>query len=91
METINSAGKMVLLIDLIQKIHKVDQKTPSAPSLYINLEGTDVHRNGFISLITLLLDTGAPTPLVIHLDMFKLGTEAFNTPGTEGKSFKDIL
>jgi exonuclease 3'-5' domain-containing protein 1 len=59
--------------------------------MYIDLEGPNLCRHGSISIFTLLVDTGVSTGRVYLIDVQKLGAEAFGTPGTEGKTLRDIL
>lgn len=61
------------------------------PSIFIDLEGSNVSRNGSISLLVLLLDTRAPQKHVYLIDVFKLGATAFDTLGKNGKTLRDVL
>lgn len=60
----------------------------SPPSLYIDLEGTNLSRNGSISILQLLV---YPRNRTFLLDIHILGDKAFTTPGADGQSMKDIL
>jgi exonuclease 3'-5' domain-containing protein 1 len=59
--------------------------------MYIDLEGMDLCREGSLSILTLLIDTGIPTGRVYLIDVHTLGAQAFNTTGTKRKTLKDIL
>jgi exonuclease 3'-5' domain-containing protein 1 len=61
------------------------------PTMYIDLEGVDLCREGSISILTLLIDTGIPTTRVYLIDVYSLGPQAFNTTGIKSKTLKDIL
>jgi hypothetical protein len=59
------------------------------PTIYIDLEGVNLCRQGSLSILTLLIDT--PTIRVCFIDVHSLGSQAFNTTGIKGKTLKDIL
>ncbi|KAF2452288.1 hypothetical protein BDY21DRAFT_388691 [Lineolata rhizophorae] len=59
--------------------------------MYIDLEGVDLCREGSLSILTLLIDTGIPTIRVCPIDVYSLGSQAFNTTGIKLKTLKDIL
>ena len=62
---------------------------PTSPIIYIDLEGVDLCREGTISILTLLVNTGVPK--IYLIDVHVLGAQAFNTAGVEKKTLKDIL
>jgi exonuclease 3'-5' domain-containing protein 1 len=64
---------------------------PYEPTIYIDLEGVNLCREGSLSIFTLLVDTGIPTVRVCLIDVHSLGSQAFNTAGIKGKTLKDIL
>ena len=64
---------------------------PYSPTMYIDLEGVDLCREGSLSILTLLIDTGIPTGRVYVIDVHVLGVQAFNTTGVKRKTLKDIL
>jgi exonuclease 3'-5' domain-containing protein 1 len=64
---------------------------PDSPTMYIDLEGVNLCRDGSISIFTLLIDTGIPTGRACLIDVHKLGAEAFTTAGAKGQTLKDIL
>jgi exonuclease 3'-5' domain-containing protein 1 len=57
--------------------------------MYIDLEGVALCREGSLSIFTLFLDI--PKPEVVLIDVYTLCAQAFNTPGTLGKTLTDIL
>jgi exonuclease 3'-5' domain-containing protein 1 len=71
-------------------LHHVSQ-TQQSPTMYIDLEGIKLSRNGSLSIFTLLIDEGQPTRTVHLIDVHTLGAQAFNTAGTRGRTLKDIL
>lgn len=58
------------------------------PSLYINLEGDNLSREGTLSLITLLVE---PRYTVYLIDITRLRDDAFITTGLIGRTIKQIL
>jgi exonuclease 3'-5' domain-containing protein 1 len=64
---------------------------PYSPTMYIDLEGVDLCREGSLSILTLLIDTGIPTRRVCLIDVHTLGAQAFNTAGAKRTTLKDIL
>ncbi len=62
-----------------------------APTMYIDLEGVNLCREGSLSILTLLIDEGTPTLHVFLIDVYSLGSQAFDTAGVEKKTLKDIL
>ena len=58
------------------------------PSLYVDLEGVDLCRNGRISLIQIY---ASPTSKTYLVDVFTLGASTFLTTSTNGKTLKMLL
>ncbi|KAI1770809.1 ribonuclease H-like domain-containing protein [Hypoxylon cercidicola] len=58
------------------------------PSLYIDLEGVNLGRHGSISIFQLYV---LPTSQTYLIDVQTLGFETFTTPGSHGRTLKDIL
>ena len=58
------------------------------PSLYIDLEGTNLSRHGSISLLTALVE---PRNTVYLVDITVLGNDAFNTADSSDRTLKSIL
>ncbi|KAG5992724.1 hypothetical protein E4U52_002569 [Claviceps spartinae] len=69
------------LISLIDSIKNL-------PTLYVDLEGCQLSRNGTISIVTLYA-TALATAYVV--DVHKLGKSAFTTANTTGTTLKAIL
>ncbi|KAF2497286.1 hypothetical protein BU16DRAFT_526305 [Lophium mytilinum] len=63
----------------------------SPPSLYIDLEGVNLCREGTISLVTLLVQATRAPNRVFLIDVQSLGSLAFSTPGKDGMTLKGIL
>jgi exonuclease 3'-5' domain-containing protein 1 len=78
---------VVLITDWLVKHHATP--VPNSPTMYIDLEGVALCREGSLSIFTLFLDI--PKPEVVLIDVYTLGAQAFNTPGTLGKTLTDIL
>jgi exonuclease 3'-5' domain-containing protein 1 len=77
------------IIDTKEQISDlVDQYSPT---MYIDLEGVELCREGSLSILTLLIDTGIPTGRVCLIDVHTLGAQAFNTAGAKRTTLKDIL
>jgi exonuclease 3'-5' domain-containing protein 1 len=64
---------------------------PYSPTMYIDLEGVNLCREGSISILTLIIDTGIPTGRACLIDVHTLGAQAFNTAGSKRTTLKDIL
>lgn len=62
--------------------------TNGQPSLYVDLEGNDLSRHGTLSLITILVE---PRHTVHLIDVKTLGTAAFTTSDSNGKTIQQIL
>ncbi|KAK2733590.1 hypothetical protein FQN55_003310 [Onygenales sp. PD_40] len=73
------------LVELIDSIHNLPT---SPPSLYIDLEGINLSREGSISILQLL---NHPKQHVYLIDIHLLGTTAFSTAGTTGETLQTIL
>ena len=58
------------------------------PSLYVDLEGIDLCRNGSISIIQVY---ASPTSKTYLIDVFTMGALAFSTPSTNGLTLKSLL
>ena len=88
-EFINTTKKIADLADWL--IFRHAPPVPYSPTMYIDLEGVDLCREGSLSIFTLLIDTGIPTERVCLIDVHTLGAQAFNTAGAKRKTLKDIL
>ena len=81
-ETINTTKKIGDLVDWLILRHSPPE--PYKPTMYIDLEGVNLCREGSLSILTLLIDAGIPTTRVCLIDVYSLGSKAFNTTGTKG-------
>lgn len=88
-EIINTTKQVSDLVDWLILRHA--QPELYEPTMYIDLEGVNLCREGSLSIFILLIDTGIPTKRVCLIDVYRLGSLAFNTTGIKGKSLKDIL
>ncbi|KAL3599829.1 hypothetical protein FPOAC2_04057 [Fusarium poae] len=61
---------------------------PPSGTLYLDLEGKSLSRNGTLSLITVLIH---PTRVISLIDIQTLGNSAFTTSSANGKTLKAIL
>jgi exonuclease 3'-5' domain-containing protein 1 len=92
------AGKGLRGVNVIEYYHpppshlvRKPVTVPCSPTMYIDLEGVDLCREGSISILTLLVDTGIPSGCVYLVDVHTLGAQVFNTAGAKKKTLKDIL
>ncbi|KAH8588252.1 ribonuclease H-like domain-containing protein [Bisporella sp. PMI_857] len=88
-EIINTTKQIGDLVDWLILRHASPELYK--PTMYIDLEGIDLCREGSLSILTLLIDTGIPTIRVCLVDVYSLGSQAFNTTGIKPKTLKDIL
>lgn len=72
---------------LIPVIDKLKTLPTNPPSLYLDLEGVNLGRLGSISI----LQIHVPSDNTYLIDIHKLGDTAFQTPGTNGDTLKQIL
>ncbi|KAH0524923.1 hypothetical protein TsFJ059_007362 [Trichoderma semiorbis] len=61
------------------------------PLMFIDLEGERLGRNGSVSLMTVLVYPSESIERLFVIDIYTLGSAAFDTVGEHGKSLKDIL
>ncbi|OBT68818.1 hypothetical protein VE03_02086 [Pseudogymnoascus sp. 23342-1-I1] len=89
-EIINTTREIADLVDWLIFRHASPELLK--PTMYIDLEGVDLCREGSVSILTLLIDTGiSVTTRVCLIDVHLLGLQAFNTTGIKQKTLKDIL
>jgi len=88
-EVINTSKKIGSLVDWL--VFRHTPPVPYSPTMYIDLEGVNLCRDGSLSILTLLIDTGIPARRVYLIDVHTLGAQAFNTAGHKQKTLKDIL
>ncbi|KAK5733293.1 hypothetical protein LTR17_009782 [Elasticomyces elasticus] len=77
----------------IEGVNSYDQAVPSTPTMYIDLEGVQLSRDGTLSILTLLIDEGTADAekQVYLIDVHSLGAKAFDTAGAKQKTMEDIL
>ncbi|KAF2804301.1 uncharacterized protein BDZ99DRAFT_365083, partial [Mytilinidion resinicola] len=90
-EIINTTKQIADLADWLIFHHAPSVPYSYSPTMYIDLEGVDLCREGSLSILTLLIDTGIPTGRVYLIDVHTLGAQTFTTAGAERKTLKDIL
>lgn len=88
-EIINTTKQIGDLVDWLILRHEPPE--PYKPTMYIDLEGVNLCRDGSLSIFTLLIDTGIPTIRVCLIDVHSLGEQAFNATGIKQRTLKDIL
>ena len=88
-EVANTPEQIVGLVDCIVCHHA--PAIAESLTMYIDLEGVNLCREGSVSIVTLLIDTGTTTRRVYLIDVHTLGERAFNSAGAKGKTLKDIL
>ncbi|KAK4900035.1 hypothetical protein LTR27_002798 [Elasticomyces elasticus] len=86
---VNTTKQIGDLVDWLVVRHT--PPTPSTPTMYIDLEGVQLSRDGTLSILTLLVDEGTAEKQVYLVDVHTLGAKAFDTAGTKQKTMKDIL
>lgn len=85
---IDSAPLMVSFLDSLGDLEPENADTTSPPSLYLDLEGNNLGRNGSLTMIQVLV---YPRNHVYLIDVLALGEKAFSTKGSNGDTFKEIL
>ncbi|PVH91319.1 hypothetical protein DM02DRAFT_620603 [Periconia macrospinosa] len=88
-EFVDTTKQIGDLVDWLVLRHATPSLYP--PTMYIDLEGKNLCREGSISIFTLLMDTSTSTKRACLIDVHTLGAHAFNTSGAKGKTLKDIL
>lgn len=73
---------------LIAFIDRLPDCKASKPSLYVDLEGNNLSREGTLSLVTVLVE---PRRTIHLLDVTELGNDAFTTAGSDGRTIKQLL
>lgn len=78
------------LISSLPELRAFLSSIPPSSTLYLDLEGKNLGRNGTLSLLTILVLSTKATSII---DVQTLGNPAFTTPGTDGggKTLKAIL
>ncbi|KAH8710118.1 hypothetical protein GQ44DRAFT_714672 [Phaeosphaeriaceae sp. PMI808] len=88
-EIITTTEQVADLVDWLVLCHA--PPVPHSPTIYLDLEGVNLCREGSISILTLLIDTGIPTGRVCLIDVHTLGAHAFSTAGAKQKTLQEIL
>ena len=76
------------LLSSLPDLHDFLSSIPQSSTLYLDLEGTKLSRNGTLSIITILVH---PTQAACLIDVQTLGNSAFITAGSNGKTLKVLL
>ena len=79
---VDTESTVASLVDVLQNL------PIEPPSLYLDLEGIKLSRNGSISIIQIFV---LPTNHTYLLDVWTLGEKAFNTSGPSGTNLKTTL
>ncbi|CAF3499229.1 unnamed protein product [Fusarium graminearum] len=72
------------LPDLLSFISSISQSS----TLYLDLKGNNLSRNGNLTIVTVLIH---PTRVTGLIDVQTLGNSAFTTPTSSGNTLKSIL
>jgi exonuclease 3'-5' domain-containing protein 1 len=87
-----STQPSITIIDTEQAVQilldSINNLPTSPPSLYLDLEGVNLGRDGYLSIMQLHVP---PKSQVYLIDIHILGRTAFSTPGLSGQTFKSIL
>ncbi|KAF1990511.1 hypothetical protein K402DRAFT_390133 [Aulographum hederae CBS 113979] len=89
-EIIDTTKRIVDLVDWLVSRH-APPNLLQKPTMYIDLEGINLCREGSVSILSLLIDTGTPITRIYLIDVHAMGLLAFNTPSIQKKTLKDIL
>jgi exonuclease 3'-5' domain-containing protein 1 len=85
----------VKIIDTTEQVKslvgRLELPVQHVPTMFVDLEGVDLGREGSVSIFTLSIDTGEPTMQVYLIDIHTLGNKAFETADSRGVTFKNIL
>ncbi|MCJ1230512.1 hypothetical protein MMC12_007186 [Toensbergia leucococca] len=80
------------IVDSVPKLqdllNDLDSLPVHPPALYLDMEGKELGRDGSVSIMELLV---IPSYQVYLIDIHTLGTTAFSTPDSTGRSLKSIL
>ena len=82
------ASELVDIVPLKTFLDGVNDYEREPPSLYVDLEGNNLSRNGTLSLVTTLI---ARREKVYLIDVTTPGRDAFNTAGPDWRTLQDIL
>lgn len=76
------------LISTPRELHEFLSSIPPRATLYVDLEGDNICRNGSISVLTILIHQLQEIRII---DILSLGYSAFTTPSDSGETLKTIL
>lgn len=79
---VDSLATMIALLDCIQGL------PVRRPSLYLDIEGVNLSRNGSISIIQLFVE---PRNNIFLIDIHILQEQAFDTPNRSGATLRSVL
>ena len=74
--------------DILSLLDKIENLPRQPPSLYCDLEGTNLCRYGTMSLVQLLI---YPSDDVYLIDIYRLGHATFITSNSRGSTLKSVL
>lgn len=78
--------------DAVSKlVDQLPQLPTDPPSIYIDLEGVNLSRDGSISILTLMVHPSDSQKHVYLINIHALNSLAFNSRGQNGLTLKDIL
>ncbi|CAM1507684.1 Fc.00g073250.m01.CDS01 [Cosmosporella sp. VM-42] len=80
---VNDMATLAQLVDTLDEPPKTMQ-----PSIYIDLEGVNLSRHGTVSIMQIY---HLPLERTYLIDVFTLGDKCFSTPGSKGRTLKQIL
>jgi exonuclease 3'-5' domain-containing protein 1 len=79
---VNDAPAVAQLVDLL------DGRSTVQPSIFIDLEGVNLSRHGTVSIMQVYY---MPIKCTYLIDVYTMGDKCFSTPGSNGRTLKDIL
>ncbi|QDS76299.1 hypothetical protein FKW77_002119 [Venturia effusa] len=83
-----SANSPSVLISTTHELEEFISTIADSDTLYLDLEGKSLGRNGSICIVSILVH---PKHIVRLIDITTLGKDAFTTAGSNGKTLKSIL
>lgn len=82
------SGVVDTIATLAQALDTMVNLPTTPPSLYLDLEGINLSRQGSISIVQIHV---APKNVTYSIDVHTLGAQAFTTSGSLGRNLKSIL
>ncbi|RGP78639.1 3 -5 exonuclease [Fusarium longipes] len=89
--TLESKGDVVFIDDVpavAQLVDLLGECPTGQPSIFIDLEGVNLSRHGTVSITQVYY---MPTKCTYLIDVYTLGDKCFSTPGSNGRTLRDIL